>query len=627
MDDPRTLTVLNETDQALLFRLMKLQRRSQDPGAMMAEAAEALARHLSANRAGFFRIAGDKVEFDLSWANGVLAPLRGQWLAADLGPRGLTELKAGRAFSVDNAAGAPGDAGSRFAGSGARAFVVLPVIISEGGLAGAYIHHASARTWTAPEIAFIREVAEITWDAVEQTRTVNALRESEQLFREIADVAPALIWMSDSTKACTWFNKPWLDFTGRSMEQELGDGWAQGVHPDDFDRCLATYSQAFDRRQTFRMDYRLKRYDGTYRIVDDFGVPRFSSSGTFLGYIGSCLDVTEHRAAERSLRESEARFRGVFEHAGTGIAIKDLKGRFQTCNPAYAAMLGYSAGELRGLPCKDLMHPDDRALNMVQQKRLLAGEISSFERLTRYFNKQGGLLWGRRHVSLLQDDASGPASIIVLLSDMTQQKRHEEQINLLMGEVNHRAKNMLTVVQSIARQTAAATPEAYIERFGERIQALAANQDLLVKNNWRGVDLGELACLQLGPFKDLIGTRIDLKGPKIIISASAAQAIGMALHELATNAGKYGALSNNAGRVEAKWSLDSTGAGEETFTMNWRETGGPPVTAPEKPGFGSAIISSVAEVSLGGKVELDFQVSGLSWRLRCPAKEVLDGSG
>jgi GAF domain-containing protein len=99
---------------------------------------------------------------------------------------------------VDNAAGAPGDAGSRFAGSGARAFVVLPVIISEGGLAGAYIHHASARTWTAPEIAFIREVAEITWDAVEQTRTVNALRESEQLFREIADVAPALIWKSDT---------------------------------------------------------------------------------------------------------------------------------------------------------------------------------------------------------------------------------------------------------------------------------------------------------------------------------------------------------------------------------------------------------------------------------------------
>jgi hypothetical protein len=148
-----------------------------------------------------------------------------------------------------------------------------------------------------------------------------------------------------------------------------------------------------------------------------------------------------------------------------------------------------------------------------------------------------------RHVSLLKDGAG----IIVLVTNITDQKRHEEHIRLLLREVNHRSKNMLSLVQAVARQTLAARPECFIDRFVERIQALAANQDLLVKNSWKGVDLEELAKSQLAHFKDLIGTRIALKGPSLLISASAAQTIGMALHELATNAGKYGAQSRRFG--------------------------------------------------------------------------------
>ncbi len=138
--------------------------------------------------------------------------------------------------------------------------------------------------------------------------------------------------------------------------------------------------------------------------------------------------------------------------------------------------------------------------------------------------------------------------------------------------------------------------------------------------------LGELVRSQLAHFKDLIGTRIKLKGSRVLISASAAQTIGMALHELATNAGKYGALSNQAGRVEVEWSHNGTEAGQEIFWISWRETGGPSVTAPERSGFGSAIIGSVAEASLGAKVELAFLASGLLWSMRCPASEVVEGS-
>jgi PAS domain S-box-containing protein len=328
--------------------------------------------------------------------------------------------------------------------------------------------------------------------------------------------------------------------------------------------------------------------------------------------------------AEAAVGASEARFRGIFEHAATGIAIADLEGRFQACNPAFSAMLGYATEELRGLTFIDVTHAEDCEKNMSEVARLLAQEISSFESLSRCVGKGGGLLWGDSHVSLLTDGAGSPAGIIVLVTDMTEHKRHEEQINLLMAEVNHRAKNMLTVVHSIARQTAARKPDDFIERFGERIQALAASQDLLVKNDWRGVDLDELVRSQLAHFRDLIGARIDLKGPQIMISASAAQTIGMALHELATNAGKYGALSNGEGRVEVGWGLECDGSGQGTFAMSWRETGGPQVTAPEMRGFGSAIISSVAESSLCAKVELGFPASGLSWRLHCPAGEVMD---
>jgi PAS domain S-box-containing protein len=337
--------------------------------------------------------------------------------------------------------------------------------------------------------------------------------------------------------------------------------------------------------------------------------------------------ATSRIRAQETVRESEERFRGIFEHAGTGIAIKDLEGRFQSCNPAYSAMLDYSGDELRGLSCRDLMHPDDYALNTLQQERLLAGGIISFESMTRYFGKQGKELWGHRRVSLLRDESGQSVNLVVLLTDMTSHKRHEEEINLLMREVNHRSKNMLAVVQAIARQTAAVEPKDFIVRFGERIQALATSQDLLVKNEWRGVALDELVRSQLAHFSDLIGTRITVRGPSLVISAPAAQALGMALHELATNAGKYGALSNGAGRVEIWWNLSTGGGGQETFMMNWRENGGPPVAPPAKRGFGSIVISKLAKESLRAEIELDFAVEGLSWTLQCPAYEVLSGTG
>jgi hypothetical protein len=155
---------------------------------------------------------------------------------------------------------------------------------------------------------------------------------------------------------------------------------------------------------------------------------------------------------------------------------------------------------------------------------------------------------------------------------------------------------------------------------------LAASQDLLVKSAWQGVDLAELVRSQIAHFEDLIGQRIELQGPPALISASAAQTIGMALFELATNSGKYGALSNACGVVTIAWDLERIEGEEPAFVMSWREEGGPPVTPPRRRGFGSAIIAETTEVELGAKVDLEYPAAGLRWQLKCPAVEVLEGS-
>jgi PAS domain S-box-containing protein len=210
-------------------------------------------------------------------------------------------------------------------------------------------------------------------------------------------------------------------------------------------------------------------------------------------------------------------------------------------------------------------------------------------------------------------------SFIGTVQDITERKEQQEREHLLMREINHRAKNMLSVVEAIAHQTAAKTREDFIERFSERIQALAANQDLLIRDEWRGVEVEDLVCAQLAPFAGLIGSRIVVRGPELRLNAASAQAIGLALHELVTNAGKYGSLSTERGRVDVIWGLANN-----IFTMSWTEREGPPVSAPERRGFGSIVMEAMVKRSVAGAVDLEYASPGLTWGLTCPAANVLD---
>ena len=165
------------------------------------------------------------------------------------------------------------------------------------------LYNASVYRNDAGEVAGVFAAAR---DVTERRRQEQALRESEARFRHLADAAPVLIWMSGQDKLCYYFNHTWLDFTGRTLEQEFGNGWFEGVHADDADACMRTYLESFEARRPFSMEYRLRRYDGEYRWLRDDGAPRFDGEGLFLGYIGSCIDITERKRAEEALQDLNA---------------------------------------------------------------------------------------------------------------------------------------------------------------------------------------------------------------------------------------------------------------------------------------------------------------------------------
>lgn len=201
-------------------------------------------------------------------------------------------------------------------------------------------------------------------------------------------------------------------------------------------------------------------------------------------------------------------------------------------------------------------------------------------------------------------------------------KRAEQQIRLLMNEVNHRSKNILSVVMAIAQQTAAANPQQFVKKFSSRVEALAVNHDLLVKNQWKSIEASDLFRGQLAHFGDLVGTRILLKGPSLRLSSPAAQSVGMVVHELSTNAVKYGALSGD-GRIEINWNVQPAGS-DQLFCASWTEYGGPSVVPPTHRGFGTTVVTKMIEMGLDGEARLTYGVSGLIWQFACPLANVLE---
>lgn len=335
-------------------------------------------------------------------------------------------------------------------------------------------------------------------------------------------------------------------------------------------------------------------------------------------------DSLERRVFQRTeaLRESAVLLKAVADNASVGLVIFDRDGRHKFANPAYCRFLGLHQSIIGRTPAECLPRAFGDQIGPRLQKAL-SGERTVFELA---LPSSEGDARTSCHYSVVCEpdtDAEGKVvAVVVVVIDITTHKRTEQHIQLLMNEVNHRSKNLLSVVMAVARQTAGATPQDFSNRFSSRLRSLAVNHDLLVKSQWKSIDLSELLAGQLAHLGGLEEQRVVMDGPRLQLTPFAAEALGMVIHELSTNAVKYGALNGAKGHVKIGWQVDPGKGKDRIFTLRWIENDGPAIHAPSREGLGTAIITRVTEMKLDGKTQLDYAPTGFSWSLTCPAVSV-----
>ena len=328
------------------------------------------------------------------------------------------------------------------------------------------------------------------------------------------------------------------------------------------------------------------------------------------------------RAALEALRESEERLRAVFNSSAVGVAILTPDARFIEANDAFSGISGYSGEELRSRNSASLTHPDDCASMQAHIDDLLAGRSPSFVIEKRYRRKDGSIIWVQNSVSLTHDDVGRPLHLVKLVQNITERKTAEKRQRLMVDELNHRVKNTLATVQSFAVQTLRSAPTMAEGRkaFEARLIALSKTHDVLTRQHWEGADVREVIDEAIAAYRGHSGHgRFRLEGPELILQPKAALALSLALHELATNAVKFGALSNHTGGIDIEWTVTRQ---PQRFRLLWAEIGGPKVEPPGRRGFGSRLVERGLSQDLAGDVRLDFATDGVMCSIDAPLHEV-----
>lgn len=318
----------------------------------------------------------------------------------------------------------------------------------------------------------------------------------------------------------------------------------------------------------------------------------------------------------------KAGYRDTFEFAGVGIAHLTPAGRFLEANARFCEMMGRNRAALAKLKFQDITFHDDLDPNLVMLRRLIDGEIPEYRMQKRYVRSNGELFWADLTVSAVRNAAGKPYKLISIVNDITRQKANEERLKYLTGELSHRTKNLISVIQAIVNQAFAASSsvEEIHAALLDRLAGMAASQDALVSHQGRNASVRDLVAFQFAVFLPRHDPRVQAEGPEIVLGAGATRAIGMALHELATNACKYGALSTASGRVAVRWTVDP--AKPDLFRISWVEREGPEVHPPERRGFGRLIIEQMVAASTGGTVRMIFGRDGVEWFLEAPLAAV-----
>ncbi len=345
----------------------------------------------------------------------------------------------------------------------------------------------------------------------------------------------------------------------------------------------------------------------------------------------AAIHLAATRGESRALHEAELergkraaeQLAAIVSSSSDAIVSVDPQGRVLNANRAFSEIFQYEPAEIAGADLGDLIAPEESRAEY-ESKLASAAFGSDKGQIVRRRRKDGTLLDFSISAAPIRDGAGEVAAISMIYRDLAPLTRAAEHIEFLLREVNHRSKNLLAVVNAIARQTArlSSSPETFIDRFMARLSAIGCSHDLLVSRDWRGVRIADLARNQFSQLEGDARERIELSGDLLEINPRAAESYGLALHELSTNAVRHGALSAPDGKVDLSFQLDRDG---KFYTLTWRESGGPAVMAPERSGFGGAVLTRMAPLAIQGESRLDFTPDGLRYRLSAPVAEVVMG--
>ena len=327
--------------------------------------------------------------------------------------------------------------------------------------------------------------------------------------------------------------------------------------------------------------------------------------------------------AEQALQRSEEHFRILADSLPQLVWTAGPDGRIDYTN---ARRELYGKGGLNRTDWDSIIHPEDRRATAEAWLRASASG-TLYEKEHRLMATGRGFVWHLSRAEPLLDAQGAVVRWYGSTTDIDDTRTREQNIRSLMSEVNHRSRNLLAVAVAIARRSVVSGDSAqdFEQRFSQRLLGLVASQDVLTRHDWRGVPIEALVRAQSVDRLRFVEDRLTYSGPAILLNASAAQTLGLALHELLSNALKYGALSGERGRIEVSWRIEDN-AGEPLFGMEWREFGGPPINAKPAPGFGSIIMGRMAAQGLNGEAELDFETDGVRWRLLVPLKAMVISS-
>jgi PAS domain S-box-containing protein len=456
-------------------------------------------------------------------------------------------------------------------------------------------------------------------DISERKRAESDLAERQAQLAVFVEHAPAAIAMFDRDMRYLAVSRRYiLDFRLPQDAQLIGQSHYE-VFPEVPQRWRDIHARVLGGEALSMEEDQFTRQDGRIEWTGWSMAPWRGGDGRIGGAVLFTEVTTKQVEARHALADSEARFRATFENAAVGVALVGIEGSILRANNSFARMLGYSAEELGTKTFQDLTHPDDVANNLSVLHKTLVGEAESYCMEKRYVRKDGGIVWASLAVGCVRKTDGSVDYFVSVVQDITERKRVEEQQRTLLAELDHRVKNALATVSAVVSQTQHESRSVadFVAALDGRIRSMATTHELLSSRRWQGVSLSELVRRELAPYATCDNTEID--GPGIFLKPEAGQAMAMVLHELATNAAKYGALSTKSGRVSIRWNRHLNGHPRSNLVFEWQEIGGPHVVTLGKSSYGTSTIRELIPYEFGGTVDLVPAPEGVRCRLVLPA--------